>query len=320
MGMLNMNWGLYNTDSIDNKRWVLIDVASDERIRNHPSMLGYCLADEPWSWGDQSLVAENLEEGYRLIREFDKENIIFSVNNMSEFHEVNAMYNDVMFVDHYESPTSGTIYNKVIAAVDAAAGRMPVWAVLGAYKQQLYYPTGAQVRNEIWQAFLAGAKGIGYYAITYSDFDADGNPISIWNVTDADGNAIGQETWDGMVSFKEKEWDIAYDRFADGKGQHFNGKTDTDSGYMYATWVDENGELYMVVLNLTNSSKLASISTTSDNGKVSIGGFTATAINGGTPTSYVIGQRFYVNLGANQVVLYKLTPNSSVDFSLLDEA
>ncbi len=317
MGFLNMNWGLYNEDDINQKRWVLIDVASDERIRNHPAMLGYCLADEPWSWGSEANVAANLEEGYRLIREYDKENIIFSVDNMEQFHQKSAMLGDVLFVDHYDAPNGGKIYNKVSAAVEAAGGRMPVWTALGAYKQIEYYPTADQVRNEIWQAFIAGADGIGYYAISYSDFDEAGNPVPIWDVVDSDGNNIGQDTWDGLVSFKEKEWDIAFDRFADGEGQIFNQKIAIDNGYMYSSWVDKNGDLYFIALNVSSSLKLVTLPMTSDNGKVSLGSFTSTVINGGKPTSFTLGKNFYVWLEGYQAVLYKITPNGNVDFSLL---
>ena len=317
MGFLNMNWGLYNEDDINQKRWVLIDVASDERIRNHPSMLGYCLADEPWSWGSEAHVAANLEEGYRLIREYDTQNVIFSVDNMTQFHDQTVKYSDVLFVDHYDAPTGGTIYNKVSTAIEAASGRMPVWTALGAYKQVEYYPTADQVRNEIWQAFMAGADGVGYYAISYSDYDENGDPVSIWDVVDSDGNNIGQDTWDGLVSFKEKEWDIAFDRFADGKGQTFNEKIDIDKGYMYSSWVDENGDLYFIVLNVSSSLKFVTLPMTSDNGQVSFSGFTSTVINGGDPSSYTIGKNLYVWLDGYQAVLYKITPNNDVDFSVL---
>lgn len=316
MGFLNMNWGLYNTDDINSKRCVLINVASDERIRNHPSMLGYCLSDEPWSWGSEADVAANLEEGYRLIREYDTQNIIFSVDNMPQFHKKSVMYADVLFVDHYNAPAGGAVYDRVSTAVNAAGDRMPVWAALGAYKQNNYYPTGSEVRNEVWQAFIAGANGIGYYAISYSDYDENG-PVSIWNVTDSDGNPVGQETWNAMVSFKEKEWDIAFDRFANGNGKAFNEKIDIDKGYMYSSWVDENGDLYFIVLNVSSSLKFVTLPMTSSNAQVSFSEFTATVVNGGNPTANTIGKNFYVWLEGNQAVLYKITPKTSVDFSLL---
>ena len=189
LGFLQMNWGLYNKD-IETKTKTLIEVVSDERIQNHPALLGYCLTDEPWSWGAEDQVAENLADGYRLIRRFDKKNVIFSINNMEQYHGLTTHYSDVLVVDHYEAPAGGKVYTKVLKAVEAAdAAEMPVWAVVGAYKQDDYFPTADQVRNEVWQALLAGADGLGYYSISYGGgYNASGNGVAIWEYMDAEGN------------------------------------------------------------------------------------------------------------------------------------
>ena len=320
MGFLNMNWGLYNENDISLKRWVMIDVASDERIQNHPSMLGYCIADEPWSWGSEQNVAENLEEGYRLIRQYDKENLIFSVNNMTQFSKTTAKYCDAMFVDHYDSPTNGTIYNKVLNATAAANGKKPVWVALSSYKEKGYFPTSQKARNTIYQSFIAGADGIGWYAITYSDFDDEGKTISVWNVkSDVDGSPIGQELWDGLVSFKEKEWDIAFDHYADEEGKNFNRKVALDKGYMYDSWVDNYGNLYLVVLNTANNAAVdVSIPLQSDDGKVAINGFTATVVNGSDMAPVKGSGTLDLTLEAgNQTILFLIKPDDAVDFSVL---
>ena len=319
MAFLNMNWGLYNENDISLKRWVMIDVASDERVRNHPSLLGYCLVDEPWSWGSEEKVSANLEEGYRLIREYDKENLIFSVNNMSQFSKTTSKLCDVMFVDHYDSPVSGTIYKKVQMASGAANGRMPVWVALSSYKEKGYFPTSQQARNTIYQSFIAGANGIGWYAITYSDFADDGSTISVWDVKDdKTGEAIGQELWNGLISFKEKEWDIAFDHYGDGEGKQFGRKIALDAGYMYDSWVDKYGNMYLVVLNtLSNKAVDVSIPLTSDNGKVSLQGFTATPVNGSQTTITGNGTLKVTLEAGNQAILYKITPSTNVDFSNL---
>ena len=315
MGFLNMNWGLYNENDISLKRWVFIDVLSDERVRNHPALLGYCLADEPWSWGSEADAAANLEEGYRLVREYDKENVIFSVNNMTQFHEKTTKYCDALFIDHYDPPAGGRIYNKVKIAAEAADGRMPVWTALGVWKNKYEYPSGDEVRNEIYQAFMAGSTGIGYYAITYSDVGNDG-PIPVWEVTDQNGNNIGLDTWEGMASFKEKEWDIAFDRFGDGEGQFFSEKIAIDDGYMYSSWVDKNGDFYIVVLNVAGKESVdVKIPLTSDNGKASIGKFSATVINGSDQADFTGDGTLNVTLQGDEAVLYKITPDSKVDFS-----
>lgn len=319
MGFLNMNWGLYNENDIALKRWVVIDVVSDERIRNHPALLGYCLVDEPWSWGAEATVRDNLEEGYRLIRQYDKENVIFSVNNMVQFHEKHAMYCDVMFVDHYDKPEGGTIYDKALKAKLATGGRMPLWTVISTYKEGGYFPTGDQARNTIWQAFLAGSNGLGYYAITYSDFADDGSTISIWDVTDDNGNKIGLDLWDSLKSFKEKEWDIAFDHFGDGEGSAFSEKIAINDGYMYTSWVDKYGNFYLVVLNVAGEKSInVQIPLVSDNGKVSVGGFTATVINGSDQGDFTGNGTVNVTLQGNEAVLYLIKPDGAVDFSQLD--
>ncbi len=306
MGMLNMNWGLYNSSDIDAKRWVLIDVASDERVRNHPALLGYCLTDEPWSWGAEKVVAANLEEGYRLIREFDKENIIFSVNNMVQYHDDTVKYGDAMFADHYESPYNGTIYDKASTAVEAANGRMPAWVILSAYKNRDYYPTADQARNTIYQAFMAGVDGIGYYAITYSD-SGDNGPIPIWNVSLPNDPQAGQKLWDGLKSFKEKEWDIAYDHFTEGVGTDFVEKVAIVDGYMYTSWIVD-GDVYVVVLNTKGTQTTVNVELT--DGTTTIGAYSATVINGSEQADFTGDGALNVTLEKYQAVLYKLTPDA----------
>ena len=319
MGFLNMNWGLYNDNDISLKRWVMIDVVSDERVRNHPSLLGYCLVDEPWSWGSEQDVMNNLEEGYRLVREYDKNTPIFSVNNMSQFSEQTASVCDILFVDHYDSPTGGTIYKKVAQASKVANGRIPVWIIVGAYKEKGFFPTSQQVRNEMYQAFIAGASGNGFYCISYAD-SVNGVSVPLWDVKhDKTGEVIGKETWEGMAAFMEKEGDIAYDHYGDGEGKQFRREVALDKGYIYDSWVDNYGNMYLVALN-TASNKAVDISIplTSDNGKVSLQSFTATVINGSTqaPISGIGTLNLTLEAG-NQAVLYKITPGTNVDFSNL---
>lgn len=317
MGFLNMDWGLYNDNDIAKKRAIMIDVASNEAVQNHPAMLGYCLADEPWSWGSEADVAANLEEGYRLIREYDTKNIIFSVDNMPQYHENSTMYGDVLFVDHYDAPSGGKVYAKVKTAVDAANGRMPVWAVVNTYHNGTYLPTADQARNEIWQAFMAGAEGIGYYCISLAGLNAEGKTGPIWDVVDSDGNKIGQELWEGLASFKEKEWDIAFNRFSDGEGKLFREEIAND--YMYSSWFDKNGELYMIILNLKGTDSIAvNIPLTSSDGSAVIGTYTATAISGGTGSISGTSGEFPVALAANQAVLYRIKPEPLAAFDFED--
>ena len=314
MGFLNMNWGLYNDNDISLKRWVMIDVVSDPRVQNHPSLLGYCLTDEPWSWGSEQNVIDNQTEGYRLVRQYDKDNPIFFVNNMSQFAKQTSELTDIMFVDHYDSPVNGTIYKKVLSSAKIVNGRMPLWVALNAYKEKGFFPTSQQARNTVYQAYIAGATGVGWYCISY----ADGSD-KLWEVKDdKTGEPIGEELWQGLIDFKNKEFDISYDHYGDGEGTQFNRKVDLNAGYIYDSWVDKYGTMYLVVLNTLNNKPVdVSIPLTSDNGKVSLAGFTATPINGDDATITGNGTLNVTLDAGNQTILYKITPSTNVDFSNL---
>jgi hypothetical protein len=235
---------------------------------------------------------------------------------MSQYHKKHTKFCDVAFGDHYDSPVNGTIYKKTLEAAKAANGKRPVWIALNAYKEKNFFPTSQQARNTIYQAFTAGATGIGWYCISY----ADGH-IGIWEVKDdKTGAPIGQELWDGIAAFNEKELPIVYPRYQDKKGQAFNREVALDKGYIYDSWVDENGDMYLVVMNTAAANKTVDVTIPlkSDNGKVSIGGYTATVINGSNSGPITGNGSLKLTLEAgNQTILFKITPNSKVDFSPL---
>ncbi len=303
MGIFNVSWELQNVS--DAKRQSIIGIVSDSRVRNHQAMLGYCVADEPWSYGAEESVAESLEEIYRLIRKYDQKNLICSINNMFEYHDKAAKYCDVMYIDHYEAPAGGAVFTRVQAAANAAGGRMPVWTVVNAYKDGNYYPTADQARNTIYQSFMAGSTGIGYYSISYSDYTLDeaGQSVGvpIWNVTDANGNPIGAQLWQGLKDFNNKEKDIVFDYYSQGNGTCLAKSTNTTNNYMYEAWQDNDGNIYLVVLNLKADQNVSV--------NISLSGATsAVVINGSENAPTVNNGTVGVTLAANQTVLYQINP------------
>ena len=299
----------------------VIEVLTSPEIRDHPALLGYYTMDEPFGHGDdytQEEMEELLENSYRLIRKFDTENMIYHLENGLIIHDVSQRYTDVFGVDPYHPAAGANVYKYVKSAVDAVEGKKPVWAYLEAFhwKGMGRILSGDEVRNNNWQALIAGAEGIGYYSL--GDVNSS-EPVPMWHESvkrDDDPNT-GKEMYDAIVSFVEKEQELAFDHFVRDKSPYFNEEVAIEDGYIYSSWVVDN-EVYVVVLNVAGAQKSVSVPLTSTDGNVSIGAYTASIVAGSDSTDVISGNgSLDVTLNADEAILYKITPGSNVDFSSL---
>lgn len=298
----------------------VIEVLTSPEIRNHPALLGYYTMDEPFGHEEytQEEMKDLLENGYRLIRKFDTENMIYHIENVHIMHETSQKYTDVFQVDPYHPAAGAQVYKSVKSAVDAVGGNKPVWGYLEAFHWQDLERilSGDEVRNNNWQTLIAGAEGLGYYSLG-DPYSAE--PIPMWHESikrDDDPNT-GKEMYDAIVSFVEKEQELAFDHFVRDKSPYFNEEVAIEDGYIYSSWVVDN-EVYVIVLNVAGVEKSVSVPLTSTVGNVSIGAYTASIVAGSDSTDAISGNgSLDVTLNADEAILYKITPGSNVDFSSL---
>lgn len=300
MGMLNMNFSNVGGE-LQDKIWKMIDVVSDERVRNHPALFGYNVMDEPWGYGTSDDVQDWLEQAYRIIRQYDKDNVIFLTDNTYKTQRDSAKHGDAIMIDPYYAAAGANVYQYTTNAVNVAGGK-PVWTIVEAYKNLGRILSADEVRNNVWQAMIGGAKGMGYYAISAADYAEDGSTIPIWEMTSTTDTDTGAQMWEGMKSWYEKESDIAFNHFVHNRGTRIAEEISLDDGYIYSAWTVD-GKTYLVVLNVKGEEVTVNI----DLASAGITDYSATVINGSTQADFTGNGTVTVTLEKDQAVLYEIT-------------
>lgn len=306
------------------KVYTTIDVVSDERIRNHPALMGYSIMDEPWLYGIESDVQKWLEDSYRLIREYDTDNVIEICECTHQKYAETGKYCDTLTIDPYHEAAGAQVYTKTAKAVAAVNGRKPVWALLEAYKTGLGRILSAdEVRNNNWQALIGGAHGIGYFSMSdgggkYVDDAGVTHYIPMWEATtdvEPYTQNTGAKLWAGLMEWADKEQELAFDHFVHGKTPDFNEEVAIGDGYIYSSWKVDN-DVYMVVLNVAGAEVAnLNIPLTSAEGSESIAEYTAVIVAGrNEDTATITGNgSMTVTLQKDEAILYKITPGTSGD-------
>ncbi len=121
------------------------------------------------------------------------------------------------------------------------------------------------------------------------------------------------DLYTGLVEFSKEEQKESYAFFLEHKYPIFAEVRDEDVWYSaYA----KNGKVYMIVLNRYETEQMVTIPLESDGGVVSVDGFTASRIYGGTET--LSGNRtLNLTLEGSGAYVYEITPDEAVDFSVL---
>ena len=122
-------------------------------------------------------IIPNIHEGIRLVRELDRRNLPFWINEAadSDMQYVRGYVDsvDITGCDYYAVRSTGTDLQSVGRLVDRwhAIGRgKPVWMVLQAFswhtlkpERSRLYPSFAQSRFMAYEAIVHGARGISYF-------------------------------------------------------------------------------------------------------------------------------------------------------------
>lgn len=272
-------------------------------VKDHPAVFCYMIMDEPFSHYENA--EEMMHTSYKIIRDIDDVHPVYVCEDQKDKYSVSAKYIDCLGIDPY--PGDGDygrhVANMTQAAVAGTKGKKPVYCILQAFTFKSTTPTAEQLRATTYQAYMAGAKGIGYYP---------------W-IPDiaSDGYLNKGIYWDGVVSFEQKDKPIFDAYYAHGEMQRFN--IYKDENLWYESFTD--GEcVYTAVLNQTGEDKTADISLVSTNGKISVASGDTTIVNGGELAAVTKGNNgFSVNLSPYQAVLYKTVPEESFNIADLDD-
>ncbi len=137
-------------------------------VKNHPALFGYMIADEPYYVSHTSDIDERLKKSYLTVKEEDTVHPVF-LNESSvvpHFFDDAVKYADVFCIDPYiggDRDAASYVAEKTAQAVKAAKGEKPVYILLQTFLYGGNFPTGDELRHQIYQAFANGAMGIGYY-------------------------------------------------------------------------------------------------------------------------------------------------------------
>jgi len=284
------------TDEVDSVVDIVsrIRLLSDERVINHPALYGYVIKDEPFLH-DQN-AGRGLEISYRLVREYDTKHPVFSVEPHLTDIKKTSRYVDILIGDFYASATSDGVKTRTEGSVEIMNGR-PLFTLIEAYSAQKddKFPTGSEVRNNMWKTYLAGSMASGYYSISDGYGLNSGSPEPIYSQTATD-------IWDGMKLFHEKESKIAYDYFIAGRAEVF--KEDmTGSKYWYSSRKTEDGSIYLVVLGRMDDGENANV-------EIALTGITAGTVEliAGEDNATIQNGSLIFSMDGVDVNLYKITP------------
>lgn len=261
-------------------------------IKDHPAVYGYAVQDEPFL-NDPENAAENLRVSYKIIRDIDDIHPVITTECFEQNHEISGKYCDILNIDPYPgSPSRVATYvgEQTASAVAAVKYKKPVYVLIQTEKLSSLDPTGDEVRNMIYQAFMNGAQSFGYFPF----------------VNEADGPDLDDsERWESVVGFMEHENKIFYDHYTKKLSETYNkGKTST---YAWESW-ESQGSLYVAVRNLTATTVSASIPLTNSAGTAGYENCTASVVFGSDSGSiYCPDNMLDISMSSHQAILYKIS-------------
>lgn len=265
----------------------------------HEALFAYAMLDEPFAGKTVEDVKAWLENGYKIIRDIDPNHPVYlcecpeyvqnTAQPVSWRYPLAAKYADCLAIDPYPAGVySDTefVYDQVMEAREAVKNEKPVYAILQAFTWKNNTPSEAALKNGIYQAYFAGANGIGYYRIS--------NPLS-------DGNMLTETQYGTMLTdFHEKERAILDAAFLGGTYPILQrGET---SVCRYA-FFEENENIYMMLIAKTGEETTVTLSLPKD------GGYKAVRVS--VPQAETIPyteETISVSLSGKEAVLYRLEP------------
>ena len=291
------------------------------RVKDHPAMLGYLTSDEPYTTIGAT-YAEDLHDTYRVIRDIDPYHLVITNEASPSGFSTVAKRADLTTHDPYigenafaNSPVD--FVGKRMKLLKENADKKPTIAVLQTFYwgmnagiNGVYFPTADEVRHMTYQSLLQDTIGIAFYSFLDPFRDS-----ATRTAVPLPRTRLGP----GLKKFAEFELDEALDFFVLDKYPAFS--SFEGEKYSYYSWV-HGEDIYMIILDLNTSydpmpGQNITIPLTSDNGKVTIGKYTAELLAGGDEDPTVGEGTLPHRLRWRQAAFYKITPETPVDVSLL---
>ncbi|MBR5219240.1 MAG: hypothetical protein IKV89_05865 [Clostridia bacterium] len=275
-----------------NAEWAAGIVAA---VKDHPAVFGYSVMDEPFS--HNAFADKDLEESYRIIRSIDDVHPVYLCADHS--YRRSSKYVDILEIDPYPGNGFDFATHVVVKTAEAVAGTLgerPVYTTIQAFSWADGTPTTQQVRTQLFQSFMAGAQGLGYY--TWEPHDEN-----------VDDYLHKGRYWDMITEFAQAEQSLLFELYNRGENRRFNSYR--DDRLWYDNFIYQN-HIYTVVLNPTSEDEIAQISLAGPGGEAVTENYEIEVISSGN-TEGVTKQngRFTVSLTGYQAVIYKITPSDS---------
>jgi len=301
----------YETSAEDVKKVV-------SAVKDHPAVYGYMLLDEPSLQSGPARQVKTFEHaidtisrGYRLIRDIDPNNLVYCLESagatVDQMREV-AKCTDVFTIDPYPyQHETVPLYqlSRLGRAQEAMNGEYKLHTLImaAAWKENHYNDnivTPECVRHQTYTALWSGAQEYGFIpAHSDAGFKIETSPYreGIETLIKTGEQAIVRE------HFHAENTTL----FANYQGKDF----------WTRSWIDKDGQMYLVLLNMKTTDTVVDIPFVSDNGKITVNSATLTPVNGDTEELTVTDGRIQKTLSDLQSILYKVTPAQPVDTELL---
>jgi len=298
-------WGMYPAGHPVNREKVK---AYMEKIAHHPAIFCYMVMDEPFI--NNPNAHDDVRESYIMLREVDDYTPIYTCEGFPQYYDYVKKCCDIIAPDiycgqwnDYGKFMADTVRN--VCEMVEGTGKMviPINQIFTYGSGAKATPTPTQVHSFIYQSYLAGTDGLGWYT-----WEPD-NPV-VDKVID---EGI---YWPVLQNYYNVEADILYPYFVEGKYETFTKVRDTQQWYDIFT---DRESMYIAIYNRTSSSRTIDIPVTSTNGLISITDFEATAISGVEQSAVEVKDGILkLTHEAYQPALVKLAPKGEYDYDLLN--
>ncbi len=273
-----------------------------ETFKDDPVVFAWGIADEIFTHMPDPY--DSLRDSYVAIRTIDDNHPVLINEATDRYQRDAALYADILSVDPYPANHDDPTYfpsHRVNLAREAVEYDKPIICILQGIDYMNYWPTGDDTRSMIYQAFFAGATGVGFYQFTEAK-KVDGKSVPL---TESD-------IWPYIDAFGRNEKDIMFEGFVFGDLPVFcEARNDT----VWYTAFAKDGSLYIPVLNRQKTDVTYEIKLSSPSG-LQIGEFTGEVIGGIAAETFTGNGSFTAKVNGGGATMYKITP-ASADFSAL---
>lgn len=286
------------------------------KYKDDPRIYGWAVMDEPHLRMPDPHDA--LREAYRVIRTIDDNHPVYVCEASSNHYEDTMKNVDVLCIDPYLPGVNYAngkmhtthVYEKTQLARQSGHMQKPVLNLLQAFQWYGYLPDADAERHMIYQSFMGGAQGIGFYSMS-DPITIDGKKVPLYEIPNSD-------LWDGIVAWSANEKEDAFRHFVFREYGGFSHYVGED--VMYHGYIKDN-RLYMIVMNqsITETVK-AEIPLVSFDGSIEIDNYFGEYLYGGEGKN-IKGKTntLPVTLKPNAAVVLKVSPRRATDFGSLDQ-